>query len=178
MRSDDRGFTLAELLMVVSILGIISVSVIGAIMIGFKTYMQANEILNASNDVQNLSMFVTRDAQDATAYSTSTTPLCGTGTQTLGMSWSEVTSATGAAVTKSVSYVFDVTTGTITRYACSAGGVTSTNVVAQWVTATTGTTCLTSSLSTGACTSASRGARLAVTEYSTVFTVDGVRRPE
>lgn len=117
----ERGFTLVELLIVVTILPL----VIGAISVGllsvFSLQSSISNRLSDSGDAQVVSANFIKDVQSADLITTqqSSTPQCGTGTQLLGIQWSN-----GQTV---VSYVsIPVSNGSSTTYSlvrqyCAAG---------------------------------------------------------
>ena len=95
-RDSERGFTLVELLIVVTILPL----VIGAISMGlvsvFSLQSRVSTRLSGSGDLQTIDATFVKDVQSAGTITTeaSTPPECGTnGTQLLGLVWSDGQSA-------------------------------------------------------------------------------------
>lgn len=126
---DDEGFTLIELLVVVAVLPL----VVGAIAVGMISTFQNGDTtktrLSDSHDAQITSTYFVRDVESAQFVSTSTTPLCGSDPQLLGLSWSSLTSA-GAVLTNNASYSIAPTTNTLVRTYCGNGAPT-TSVLAH-----------------------------------------------
>ena len=61
----QEGFTLVELLVAITVLGIIAPVMVGAIVLGFKTTAATTGQLNASHSRQELAAFFTTDVQPA-----------------------------------------------------------------------------------------------------------------
>jgi prepilin-type N-terminal cleavage/methylation domain-containing protein len=110
-RHAEDGFTLLELLIVISILPIVIGGIAVATISSFRSQIAVSARLADSHDAQITSAYFARDVQTATSVSTSTTTsLCpsGSGTQLLGLSW------TTASGTVTVSYGFS--SGTSSPY--------------------------------------------------------------
>jgi prepilin-type N-terminal cleavage/methylation domain-containing protein len=73
-RSEEAGFTLAELLVVVTISGIIALAISSAFVIGARTTVQANTRLRESHDAQLLTTYFRGDAASASYVSTTAIP--------------------------------------------------------------------------------------------------------
>jgi len=70
-RGDDAGFTLIELLSAVGILGVISLPLTGALIVGLRTVQTSADRLGTSVAVQTLASFYTADVQSADEVTTS-----------------------------------------------------------------------------------------------------------
>ncbi len=99
-RASERGFTLVELLIVVTILPL----VIGAISLGlvsvFSLQSRVSNRLLGSGDLQTVDATFVKDVQSASLITTDpTTPECGTnGTQLLGLVWSKAAAVSYVSV--------------------------------------------------------------------------------
>jgi prepilin-type N-terminal cleavage/methylation domain-containing protein len=86
---DEAGFTLVELLAVVTILALISFALTEAFIVGLKTTDKNTENLSRSVAVQTLQSYFTADAQSAKLVS-ATDPTCATTPGVfLHMSWTD-----------------------------------------------------------------------------------------
>lgn len=159
--SDEAGFTLIELIVVVAILPIVVGGLAMALLSVFGLQNQTFNRVTDSNDEQIASVSFNRDVQSAQQLTTQSTPGCGTSAQTqlLGLEWGPNSSAPGGFQTV-VSYVVNTantTARTMFRQVCTAGTSTvpsSSNVVSHDIgsnptltcnTLTTSTLCITGS---------------------------------
>lgn len=89
LQDQNQGFTLVELLIVITILPI----VVGAVSVGllsvFKLHTGVSNRITDSANSQILSAYFVKDVQSAEQLTTqpTSTPGCGSGTQLLGISW-------------------------------------------------------------------------------------------
>jgi prepilin-type N-terminal cleavage/methylation domain-containing protein len=85
--ASDDGFTLVELIIVVAIIPLI----VGAITLGlisvYNLQGSTQDRLATTVDAQLTSTFFSKDVQSSTKISLSTTAVCGSGTQVLGLEW-------------------------------------------------------------------------------------------
>lgn len=125
----DEGFTLIEVLVVIVILPLVVGAIAAGMMSLFTNSGTTQTRLNDSHDAQITSTYFVRDVQSAQYVSTSTTPLCGTAAQLLGVSWSSLTSG-GTVITNAATYSVDPSADTLVRTFC-ANGSTSTVVLAH-----------------------------------------------
>jgi prepilin-type N-terminal cleavage/methylation domain-containing protein len=77
-RAADAGFTLVELLISISVLGIVLTAITGVTFVAMRTTAGANTRLNESNDLLRAATYFDDDVQGAQAVSVGTTPRCGT----------------------------------------------------------------------------------------------------
>jgi prepilin-type N-terminal cleavage/methylation domain-containing protein len=84
---NDRGFTLIELLIVVTIIPLIIGALAGGLLEVFSLQSGVANRLGDSADAQVVASTFTKDVQAASSFTTNGTPLCGTGTQLLGLEW-------------------------------------------------------------------------------------------
>jgi prepilin-type N-terminal cleavage/methylation domain-containing protein len=75
--TDERGMTLIEVLVAVSLMGFIMTALSGALFVGLRTTRDSHTSLDQSNAEQVLSTYVTKDIQGSTAVRTSGTSPCG-----------------------------------------------------------------------------------------------------
>jgi len=137
---DERGFTLIELVIVVSILPI----VIGGIAVGlvsiFSISGSASNRLSDSGDAQVVSAYFAKDVEGATQLTTDpNVTQCGTGTQLLGLE-SGYSSQPPVGYQTVISYVTapngSTTSQLLVRQVCSAGASatpTSSSVVSRGI---------------------------------------------
>lgn len=146
-RRDDRGFTLLELVMTVTILGIIIVPLGTFVLEYFKNYPQTLSRVADSHDMQIAAAYVSNDVASAGLHSsyTSATPAqsvwttsfpasyCGSGagTTVLLLSWNTWTVAASGAGSfgpaSSVAYVNE--SGALHRIYCASGTTPAADVV-------------------------------------------------
>jgi prepilin-type N-terminal cleavage/methylation domain-containing protein len=119
----DGGFTLVELLVAVTALGIIMAPIAGGMFIGYRTMDETSNRLAGGQDAQLLSIYLPPDVQSATEATTAPAGCGGlTGTPKLQL--------TGA----SFNVVYALSTSspwTLTRYVCTSGTAASPVVVAR-----------------------------------------------
>lgn len=120
----EDGFTLIELLMVVVLLPLV-IGMVAIVMITvFKTtnthdLQGTAERLAESHDAQITSAYFVRDVQTSTLIETTSSALCGTGTQLVGIEWNTNLTSTGPTW---VSYVTTTVGGSpaVVRNYCTA----------------------------------------------------------
>lgn len=113
-RRGEAGFTLVELIVAVAILGVITVALTGAVIVGLRTTDATAASSSRSIAVETLASFFTADAQSADEVST-TDPDCASGPVFLHLTW------TDSSVTRSVSYGLDPPIGPdqdLVRWSC------------------------------------------------------------
>ncbi|MGA7833855.1 MAG: prepilin-type N-terminal cleavage/methylation domain-containing protein [Acidimicrobiales bacterium] len=87
LNHDDRGFTLVELLIVIAVVPIIIGALAAGLIAVFSLQSGVANRLGDSSDAQVVAASFTKDVQGAISVTTSATPLCGSGTQLLGLEW-------------------------------------------------------------------------------------------
>ena len=84
---DNQGFTLVELLIVMTVVPIIIGALAAGLIAVFSLQSGVANRLGDSSDAQVVAASFTKDVQGATSITTNATPLCGSGTQLLGLEW-------------------------------------------------------------------------------------------
>ena len=183
-RYGDRGFTVGELLIGVSILGVIAPVIAGATITLWRTTDSTVDHLEDTGNRQRVQAWFVRDGNSAaTVDKDATSPVClGVGeTLVLRMTWAETVG--GSSVTRVAAYA---TTGaapdlTLVRRACdtSSGALAtrSTSKVGLGLTTPPAATCYASDGSTSATCATARRVTLTVTDASGSFTNTARRRP-
>ena len=127
---DDAGFTLIELIIVVTILPIVVGGIAVALLSVFGLQNQTNNRIGDSNDELYSSTTFNKDVQSAEQIETVSTPACGGAQQTqlLGLQWALNSAGTYTTV---VSYVTvpvtapnGKTTTSLVRQICTSGAST------------------------------------------------------
>jgi prepilin-type N-terminal cleavage/methylation domain-containing protein len=77
-RADDDGFTLVELLISVTIMGIVVSALAGVLLVTLKTATGADVRLTESSDLMRATRYFTGDVLGAKTVTVATTPKCGT----------------------------------------------------------------------------------------------------
>jgi prepilin-type N-terminal cleavage/methylation domain-containing protein len=85
----ERGFTLLELLVVITVLPLVVGAIAIALLSVFKLQTTVSSRISGSGNAQIVSSNFVRDVQSAALLTTESAPQCGTsGTEVLGLSWS------------------------------------------------------------------------------------------
>jgi prepilin-type N-terminal cleavage/methylation domain-containing protein len=96
MRRTDDGFTLTELLVAITILGIIMVAIGAMIVTAFRTTSTVDDRLSGSRGPKIVSRYWVPDAESATGINAA--PACGSGSHAVvTLSWTEDPTPTGTA---------------------------------------------------------------------------------
>lgn len=179
MSHRDDGFTLVELLVAITVLGIIAPVLVGAIVLGLKTTAATTGQLNASHSRQELAAFFTTDVQSAVTIadesSTDTTTCMAAGETLVGrLSWADIDS-TGASTARVVTYATVTVAGDrqLVRHACTGSAISTVTVVHNVVSGNLA--CTSTTFSTAACATAA-GARLTAVDGSGSWVVEGLTR--
>jgi prepilin-type N-terminal cleavage/methylation domain-containing protein len=192
VHTDDQGFTLIELLITIVILGVIITAIGTAIFVGLRTTNATSRRLAQAHDAELITSYFGPDVQSSDSVTaTALDARCTTGvtgTPVVSFGWTE------GGVVKVASYVTQTNTGSecptgsscvlMLRYFCN-GNLTTSNVVAHLLSATSGPTisCATAGVA-GGCPAGTTGTPDAVvisvtpvdTTFSAPYTVAGVRR--
>lgn len=172
---DEAGFTLVELLIAVTVLGIIIAALGAGFSVGLRTMNDTSNRLSGSNDAQQLGVYLPPDVESASVAVASDT---GSGITCTGASNPVLQLTDGA--TFNIVYGVRSESGAyqLERYVCTGGSVQSTKVVARNL-ASTSAVAPTRLPASGTLT----GASLTVTEKTTatdstayVFTITGTKR--
>ena len=186
MHRRDDGMTLVELLVAITILGIIGSVVTSTLFLALRTSTDAQTTLNESNDRETLALMFTRDAQNApSVLTTASACMPASSTVIVRFVWFETQVGVATQARREVVYSRPTAAATsITRSICVGTSAAIGNPVSSTVTrfiSAVSLNCLTSAYATDAtCGVATRVVRLSVTPSSpgaTPFTVDGARRP-
>lgn len=129
----DDGFTLVELLVAISVLGLLLSAITGSIFVGMRTAARTEDRLTESNDELTATGYFADDVQGAKSVTVSTVPKCGTDASAVvefvGQDFADTATpaaATPDTVTTVVSYVLRTRTGStgttreLHRLACTA----------------------------------------------------------
>lgn len=119
MHRRDDGFTLVELIVVVSLIALIA----GVLLAAFATFVRTDDSvtdrITETRDLQNVTNFVPVDVASARVLTDSPSPgdECGSGSSIeLHMEWAE--DWNGAIFRNRVTYWLDAATTTLTRFEC------------------------------------------------------------
>jgi prepilin-type N-terminal cleavage/methylation domain-containing protein len=127
VRSGERGFTLVELLLAVTILGIIAAPLSIAMVKGVSFVGKSDQKLTDSRSVLIAASYFAGDVAGANTVVTNDTTACGGGTAIVSFDSSNATDGVGGAANNEISYVVDTTIATntvLSRRACLSGVVT------------------------------------------------------
>jgi prepilin-type N-terminal cleavage/methylation domain-containing protein len=125
--ADERGLTLIEVLVAVSLMGFIMTALSGALFVGLRTTRDTHTRLDQSNAEQVLSTYLTKDIQAATAVRTSGTSTCGGQPIVL-----ETTTRTEPLVASNVTVAYRLSGTRLVREVC--GPTPSTSTIARNIT--------------------------------------------
>ncbi|MDJ0771266.1 MAG: type II secretion system protein [Ilumatobacter sp.] len=124
----DRGFTLIELIVVVTMLAIVAVALTGAVSVFLRTSDDLDEKLDASHTAQLMAAFLPPDIQSAATFEdTIPTPGCGTGSLVVELGWTD--EATSFLYVANYSIVPDGADQQLIRTMCENGTIIATDVV-------------------------------------------------
>ena len=126
MRRDDSGFTLVELVITTTVLGIV-MSVLGAAFyVFFRTTGETTERLAESPALQIASTYLTRDAQSAQVFASTCGPWPAGSTSLASFGWRDPGATTGIADDRAVVVSYVVSAGSnpfqkqLDRFECTA----------------------------------------------------------
>jgi prepilin-type N-terminal cleavage/methylation domain-containing protein len=142
-RMGDQGFTLVELLVAITILGIITTALGTALYVGIRASGDEQRSLDESNAEQLVAYFLSNDVRSACSSAVtvpsctrspnpSTSPVTACGA-TVQVAIDTTSTATGAAADTTIGYVLTGTT--LTRVTCAFGSSSaySSRIIAQYV---------------------------------------------
>lgn len=128
----DRGFSLVELVLVISVVGVIAGTIMAGVSAVLGNEKSTMARLSEQRTIQGFATWLPADVASTPpgGLSVGGSPVCGSGgTQVLGMQWSE--NVDGSVTTYRVSYqAVDVNGETHVRRHVCAGGATSTSTLA------------------------------------------------
>ena len=96
-RTGEAGFTLVELLVTVSLMGLLMTALMSAVIVGFRSTRDTHTSLDQSNAEQIITTYVTKDIQAADSVVVPPVTMCGGETPRL-----ELATRSGALVTSPV----------------------------------------------------------------------------
>jgi len=179
MSRREDGFTLVELLVAITVLGVIAPVMVSAIVLGLKTTAATTGQLNASHSRQELAALFTTDVQSAVtvADETSTdTTTCMSAAETLvgRLSWTDIDSS-GASTARVLTYAIVTVAGDkqLVRHACTGAAMSTVTVVHNVVSGNLD--CTSTAFATVACATAA-GAKLTAADASGSWVVEGLTR--
>ena len=118
----DGGFTLVELLLTVTLMGIVGGAIASSLLVMLSTKQRTEGMLAVSRDRQFVSNYFSDDAAGAVTVSGGSQPVCGTTQSTVVVfTGRDVTPGTTTSVTTTVAWSYVPVSKTLTRTACSAG---------------------------------------------------------
>ncbi|MDX6228136.1 MAG: hypothetical protein QOI76_1526, partial [Frankiales bacterium] len=172
----DEGFTLPELMISITVLGIVAPAMAGAIVLGLKMTSSTSSQLAASHNRQELAGFFTSDVQSAVTIADQTsvdTTTCLSSGQTLvgRLSWTDVDSA-ATSTSRVVTYVSATVGGErqLIRNTCT--GATMLSVVAVHGAVSSNFACTSTTFAAAACATAA-GAKLTVVDAAGSWVDEG-----
>jgi prepilin-type N-terminal cleavage/methylation domain-containing protein len=167
-KRDERGFTLAELMVAISILGMIAVPLTASIILGLRTTSDSQQRYKEARGAQLTSAYFPFDVASATNITLADASPCG------GAGPAAVASFTWAddlSPTNEVSYVVPTGSTDMIRKFCRGGSVVSTNLLASGISGAPTVTCA------PACDASFDTATITVNGASGwQYTVNGTRR--
>lgn len=122
---DDDGFTLVELVLAVTLMGVVIGAVASAMIVMFTTTGETTERLSESPDLQMAAAYFGSDVQSAKTFTGSCGPA---GAALVTLSWTDPGASPNPAVAddteRTVRYVVETagTQKTLVRYACTNSG--------------------------------------------------------
>ena len=122
---DDDGFTLVELVLAVTLMGVVIGAVASAMIVMFTTTGETTERLSESPDLQLAAAYFGSDVQSAKTFTGSCGPA---GTALVTMAWTDPGASPNPAAAddteRTVRYVVETagTQKTLVRYACTGSG--------------------------------------------------------
>src|ERR1035438_539999 len=129
-RDDENGFTLIELLIVVTISPLIIGALAAGLIAMFSLQSSVSNRLSDSGDAQSVAASFEPDAQAAQEVTTTSTAVCGSGHQVIGMEWDLQTGQQAGGIYDTVVSYVEVPSGSkfnLVRQLCLSGSSTPTS---------------------------------------------------
>jgi prepilin-type N-terminal cleavage/methylation domain-containing protein len=129
----DDGFTLAELLVAITILGIISIPISVAVTTGLRSLGRSDDRADDSRSALISAAYFATDVANANTVVKNDANACGGGTAIVSVSWSDAANGVGGAVNNKASYVYDTSVSAnkkLLRKYCANGTSTAQTSVA------------------------------------------------
>jgi prepilin-type N-terminal cleavage/methylation domain-containing protein len=133
-RSDESGYTLIELLLVIALLGFIVAPISAAIVVGLRTTSATANRINSSHDAQLVSIYLPADIQSATTVDQTGTNTGCHPNSVLYLKWTQLVDPSSNAVdTYEAAYAIAQNDGEwqMTRYYCVNSALVQQTVVAH-----------------------------------------------
>jgi prepilin-type N-terminal cleavage/methylation domain-containing protein len=128
---DEAGVTLIELLVTLSLMGVIMIALTSALFVGFHTTRDTRTSLDQSNAEQLVNLYLTRDLQGSDSVAYGVTSSCGSQPVAL-----QTTSHSDPLAASDVTVTYRISGTDLVRRVC--GPVPSTQTLARNVTSLTG----------------------------------------
>jgi prepilin-type N-terminal cleavage/methylation domain-containing protein len=192
-RGGDAGFTLVELLVSITILGVISVPLSMALLTGLRFIGRTDQRFNDSRSALISASYFAGDVAGASTVVLNDATACGSGTAVVSFDSPSATGGVGAANTTEVSYVVDssdATSTVLSRRVCLNGGTATKSVAAVLLGSTPVVTCYGAAGVVDATCANPQWVKMVVTQKlntasgsnptptAYVFTLEGTLRPQ
>jgi prepilin-type N-terminal cleavage/methylation domain-containing protein len=192
-RESQRGFTLVELLLAITILGIIMAPLSMAFFNGLRFIGRTDDKFNDSRSALISAAYFAGDVSAANTITPNDATACGGGTALVSFNSSDAAGAVGAVQNNEVSYVYDTSITTnkrLLRKYCANGGSAVQSVAAVSLGSAPVVTCYNAGSAVNASCAGASWVKLVVTQKANTptpdvpapvaytFTLEGTRRTE
>ncbi len=191
-RGDD-GFTLVELLVAITILGVIALPLSTAMTTGLRFIGRSDQKFNDSRSALISAAYFAGDVAAANTVVPNDASACGGGTALVSFGSRDATAGVAAPVNTEVSYVYDTSVAAnqkLLRKSCVNGGAATTSTAAVSLGAAPVVTCFDTAGALKASCAAADRVKMVVTQAANLaspsdptpaaytFTLEGTRRPK
>jgi prepilin-type N-terminal cleavage/methylation domain-containing protein len=192
-RHGEDGFTLAELLVAIAILGVIALPLSMGFTTGLRFIGRSDEKFTDSRSALISAGYFAGDVANANTIVPNDATACGTGTALVSFGWSDAAAGVGAAVNNEVSYVYDTSDASnkkVLRKYCANAGSPTQSVAAVSLGSAPVVTCYDAGNVVNATCAGARWVKMLVTQATNAvspneptptaytFTLEGTRRPQ